>query len=132
MTESDVDVRKSGRGLSGYVRVCRRLLWKLLLWFVIASAVIVSLGRLLAPYADHARPLVERALAEALNQPVRIGRIEAQWPHLSPQIQLYDLSVGTMDDAVLEVDRARLELKLYNLKENLGLNPKALKPHPKP
>ena len=115
MTESDVDVRKSGRGLSGYVRVCRRLLWKLLLWFVIASAVIVSLGRLLAPYADHARPLLERALAEALNQPVRIGRIEAQWPHLSPQIQLYDLSVGTMKDAVLEVDRARLELKLYNL-----------------
>ena len=90
-------------------------MWKLLLWFVIASAVIVSLGRLLAPYADHARPLVERVLAQALNQPVRIGRIEAQWPRLSPQIQLHDLSVGTEQDAMLQVDRARLELKLYNL-----------------
>ena len=113
MTEAAAS--RSGRSLFGYVRVCRRLLWKLLLWFVIASAVIVSLGRLLAPYADHARPLIERALAQALNQPVRIGRIEAQWPRLSPQIHLHDLSVGTAQDAMLQVDRARLELKLYNL-----------------
>ncbi|MEM1080719.1 MAG: AsmA-like C-terminal region-containing protein, partial [Pseudomonadota bacterium] len=100
---------------SGWLRVCRRLIWKLVLWFVIGSAALVSMGRLLAPYADHGRPLVERALSEALNQPVQIGRIEARWPRLSPQIQLRDLTVGTPENAMLQVDRARLELKLYNL-----------------
>ena len=99
----------------GFFRFCRRLIWKLLLWFIIASAVIVSLGRLFAPYADRARPLVEELLGQALNQPVQIGRIEAQWPRLSPQIMLHDLTVGSPDDAMLQVDRARFEVKLYNL-----------------
>ena len=100
---------------SSILRLFRRTVWKLLLWFIIASAVLVSLGRLLAPYADHARPLLEQILSHALNQPVQISRVEAQWPRLSPQIHLSNLTVGTPENAMLQVDRARLELKLYNL-----------------
>ncbi|MEM7053971.1 MAG: DUF3971 domain-containing protein, partial [Pseudomonadota bacterium] len=99
----------------GFFRSCRRLIWKLLLWFIIASAVIVSLGRLLAPYADRLTPLAEQILSQALNQPVQIGHIEAQWPRFSPQILLHDLTVGTTEDVMLQVDRARLEIRLYNL-----------------
>jgi len=93
----------------------RRYCWKWLIWFVIASAVLVSIGRLVAPYADAFRPVVERFLAAALDQPVRIERVEASWPHLSPQITLRGLEVGAPAHRLLDVDEARLEFKLYNL-----------------
>jgi len=97
------------------VRRTRRRFWKLLGGFVIASAVIVGLGRLLAPYADSARPLMEQFLSHQIGQPVNIGRLEASWPHWSPRILLHDLSLGDADAPLLRVDRARLEWRLYNL-----------------
>ena len=100
------------------LRVFRRLrrgCWKLAVWFIIGSAVLVSIGRLLAPHSDAFRPVVERFLAEALNQPVRIERIEARWPRLSPQITLIGLEVGRPEERLLDVDQARLEFKLYNV-----------------
>ncbi len=96
-------------------RQLRRGCWKLLVWFIIGSAVLVSIGRLLAPYADSFRPLVERFLAEVLEKPVRIERIEARWPRLSPRITLIGLEVGSPEDRLLDLDRARLEFKLYNM-----------------
>jgi len=96
-------------------RRLRRRCWKLLVWFIIGSAVLVSIGRLVAPYADAFRPVLERFLAESLKQPVRIERIEARWPRLSPQITLIGLEVGAPEETLLDVDRARLEFKLYNL-----------------
>lgn len=96
-------------------RRLRRGCWKLLVWFIIGSAVVVSIGRLAAPYADSFRPVAERLLAEALEQPVRIERIEARWPRLSPQITLIGLEVGRPGERLLDVDRARVEFKLYNL-----------------
>ena len=97
------------------LRRLRRRLWKLVIWFVIGSAVLVSIGRLLAPHADAFRPVAERFLSNALKQPVRIERIEARWPKLSPQITLIGFSVGRPGEPLLAVDRARLELKLYNV-----------------
>ena len=76
---------------------------------------LVSIGRLVAPYADSFRPVVERFLAEQLERPVTIERIEARWPRLSPQITLIGLEVGRPGERLLDVDRARLEVKLYNL-----------------
>lgn len=99
------------RGMRRFRRHC----WKLLVWFVIASAVVVSVGRLIAPYADTFRPTVEQFLARALNQPVRIERIEASWPRLSPRITMHGLEVGHPNQLLLDVDRARLDFKLYNL-----------------
>ncbi|MDT8410054.1 MAG: YhdP family protein [Wenzhouxiangellaceae bacterium] len=93
----------------------RRRCWSLLVWFIIVSAVLVSIGRLLAPYADTARPLIEQFLARALNQPVQIERVTASWPRLSPRIELLGLTVGDVEERLLSVDRARLEFKLYNL-----------------
>ena len=96
-------------------RRLRRACWKLLVWFIIGSAVLVSIGRLVAPYADSFRPVVERVMAEKLGRPVTIERIEARWPRLSPQITLIGLEVGRPDERLLDVDRARLEFKMYNL-----------------
>lgn len=82
---------------------------------IIVSAALVSIGRLLAPYADAARPLVQDMLSEALQQPVRIREIRARWPRMSPEIRLLGLEVGPVDAPLLQIDQARLQLRLYNL-----------------
>ncbi|MDX1624961.1 MAG: YhdP family protein [Wenzhouxiangellaceae bacterium] len=96
-------------------RQFRRRLWKTVAFLVVGSAVVVSIGRLLAPQADLARPLVESWLSRTLDQPVEIGRVEASWPRLSPRIQLHDLRIGSAGQPLLAVERARMEFKLYNL-----------------
>jgi uncharacterized protein YhdP len=93
----------------------RRGFWKSLILLVIGSAVVVSIGRLLAPHADAFRPLIEEFLAARLGQSVRIERVEASWPRLSPQISIRGLQIGEPGTRVFNVERARLEIKLYNL-----------------
>jgi len=97
------------------LRSLRRHCWKLLVWFVIGSAVLVSIGRLLAPQADLLRPVVETYLSRALDQPVRIGSVEASWPRWSPRVWLNQLEVGPVGTPLLAIQRAQLELRLYNL-----------------
>jgi uncharacterized protein (TIGR02099 family) len=92
----------------------RRLVWKLAVWFLIVSAVVVSLGRLLAPHVDLLRPQIERLMSERLGAPVRIERIEASWPRLSPRLSLEGVRIGRVDQQLLGVNRARLEFRLYN------------------
>lgn len=104
-----------GASARRFLRWLRRSFWKLLAILIVGSAVLVSVGRLLAPHADAARPLVESALGNALGQPVRIGRIEASWPRFSPQIELRDLQIGAVGEPALVVNRARVEARLYNL-----------------
>lgn len=76
---------------------------------------LVSLGRLAAPHADAFRPLVEDFIARQLGQSVEIRRVEASWPRLSPQISIQGLRIGAGGGRTLNVDRASLEFKLYNL-----------------
>lgn len=97
------------------MRSLRRGFWKLVAVVIIGSAALVSIGRLLAPYADAARPLVQDVLSEALQQPVRIREIRARWPRMSPEIRLLGLEVGPEDAPLLQIDQARLQLRLYNL-----------------
>lgn len=82
---------------------------------IIGSAAVVSIGRLVAPHADLARPLVQNLLSTALDQPVRIRRIDASWPRMSPEIRLQGLEIGPEDEPLLQIDLARLQLRLYNL-----------------
>lgn len=113
MTESRSTERRARvrRGL----RSLRRLFWKSLAVVIIVSAALVSLGRLLAPYADVGRPLVERLLSEALDQPVRIRELRARWPQMSPEVRLLDLEIGPPEAPLLQLDQARLQVRLYNL-----------------
>ncbi len=85
------------------------------IWFIIASAVIVSLGRLFAPYADTLRPALEGYLSGMFGQPVQIEKVEARWPRLSPQVELRGLRVGPQHSPLLNAEQARLEFRLYNL-----------------
>ncbi len=107
--------RMPERGRTRGLRRLRRGLWRLLGWIIIGSAVLVGFGRLLAPYADHARPVLEQVLAERIGQPVRIERLLARWPRLSPVFELEGLSIGPEDEPLLQIERSRLQIRLYNL-----------------
>ena len=91
------------------------LAWALLAMSIIVLAVVVGLGRLLIPYADHARPWLEQALSEQLEQPVTIARVEAHWPRLTPRLDLHDVHVGPSAEPLLDIGMARLEVHLPNL-----------------
>lgn len=97
------------------LRRLRRRCWKAGLWFIVASAVLVSLGRLFAPYSDMFRPALEGFLSGMFGQPVSIERVEARWPRLSPQVELHGLRVGPEDNPLLHAEQAQLEARLYNL-----------------
>lgn len=107
--------RPSGRGWSRAFKRLRRGLWKCTGWLVIGSAVLVGFGRLLAPHVDLARPLVEQMLTERVGQPVRIRRLVASWPRFSPMFELEGLSIGRDTQPGLQIERSRLEIRLYNL-----------------
>lgn len=82
---------------------------------IIATAVLVGIGRALIPYADELRPWLVQVMSERLGEPVSIGRVEAQWPRLTPKLTLHQVIVGDGADPLLHVDQARLELHLPNL-----------------
>ncbi len=94
---------------------CRGLLLTTLAVLIIVTAVVVGVGRVLIPYADELRPWLAETLSQRLGEQVRIGRLEAQWPRLTPQLTLYQVAVGSVDDPLLAVDQARLELHLTNV-----------------
>ncbi|MFW5926885.1 MAG: YhdP family protein, partial [Wenzhouxiangella sp.] len=82
---------------------------------IILAAVIVGVGRLLIPYADQARPWLEGYLSDQIGQEVAIGRIEAVWPRLTPQVTLEAVRVGAVDDPLARMDQARVEVHLRHL-----------------
>jgi len=105
---------KSGR-LRRFARLLRAWLLTIAAVMIILTAVIVGIGRALIPHADELRPWLTERLSERLGEPVRIDRVEAQWPRLTPQLSLHALAVGPPDDPLLRVDQARLEVHLANL-----------------
>lgn len=94
---------------------CRRVAVTLIAGLIIVTAIIVGIGRLLIPHADHARPWLERYLTASIGQPVTIGAIEASWPRLTPSVSLADIRVGPTDTRLATVSRARVELHLPHL-----------------
>lgn len=82
---------------------------------IIATAVVVGIGRAFIPHADEIRPWLEAQLGERLGMPVEIGRVEAQWPRLTPQITLSSIRIGDSDEQLIGIDSARLELYLPGL-----------------
>ncbi len=82
---------------------------------IISLAVVVGVGRALIPYADELRPWLAEQIGQRIGKEVRLERVEAQWPRLTPQIHLLGLAVGPADAALLEIDETRLELHLPDL-----------------
>lgn len=112
---SERKVSKSGSIAGLLVRRIRQWLAAIVAVAIIATAVVVGVGRLLIPYADELRPWLAEQLSERLGHPVSIERVEARWPRLTPQITLNGLRAGSEESPIIEVAEARLELHLPDL-----------------
>ena len=99
----------------GFWRPFRALVLTTLAVLIIATAVTVGVGRTLLPYADQLRPWLEERLSDAIGQDVRLDRVEAQWPRLTPSLTLIGLQLEDDSGSRLELDAARLEFHLPNL-----------------
>ncbi|WP_415035447.1 YhdP family protein [Azonexus sp.] len=75
----------------------RLLGWLALVLWLVFVAVFLGLRFYVLPAIDDYRPALEKTLAQALGQEVRIGRISAHWRHLNPELVLEDLSLLAAD-----------------------------------
>lgn len=87
--------------------------WGLCAVLLISLAVLVTIGRELAPQLTHYRTDIEAALSEAMDVRVTIGSIAATWEGLSPELQILGVEVTSLDGKqILAVDTAFAELNL--------------------
>lgn len=92
---------------------------------LIATALVVQLGRLLAPYVSENRTYIEHTLSRKLGVPVAIGSIHARWEGLRPELTVDDLVIRSADDReILRVGHVQVELGLL-----LSLRERALRLH---
>jgi len=66
--------------------------WILFAVLTIVAAVLLTFVRLMLPYASLYQQEIQRWVGQALGQPVQIGRLEAEWHGLGPQLKLYDIN----------------------------------------
>jgi uncharacterized protein YhdP len=87
--------------------------WGLCALLLIGLAVIVIVGRELAPQVTHYRENLEAYLSEAMGVQVSIGTITANWEGLSPELEFRRVTVTSLSgERILSVDTAFAELSL--------------------
>lgn len=79
--------------------------------FVIVTAVVIQLGRLLAPLVADNRVRIEDYLTEQLGARVQFGAIQAHWDSLRPELSVDQLTVTNAEgEQVLVVKHASAQL----------------------
>ena len=109
--------------------------WRVLVWafrLVYFSFVltVLALRYVVLPHIEEYRPTIERLVGEGLGQAVSIGRIEASWAGINPDLTLYDVRVADAEgrpalafsrvETVLSwwsVPNAQLRLRLLRIDE---------------
>jgi len=90
-----------------------RWLWRAVAFVLIATAVLLTLARLLLPFAGEYRDELEQRVEAYLGYPVTIGQLDIDWQGLGPRIRLSDLrleDVGPEGEAIV-FDHAYLRLR---------------------
>lgn len=89
-------------------------LWGGLALTVIVFAVLVSVARLVTPWAAEYQAQVEQHLSDYLGFPVAVGELEVEWHILGPRLRLDDLRTGGADpaQAPARIERAYVDLSL--------------------
>jgi len=95
-------------------RKARAWFFSLAAGLIIGLAVLVGLGRLLAPQAELLKSPLERQLSQALNASVRIDRLEIRWPGFLPSMRLSDVAITRAGMPPWEVDQAVVEFHWLN------------------
>lgn len=113
------------------VRFLQRLAlgcWYTFAALVVLAAVLLSLARLLLPFADRYRGDVEAWASIQLRQPVRIGTIDAAWQGLGPVLKLQEVRLLDRQGVrtVLELDELRLGISLLDILRTAQIRPDSL------
>ncbi|MDZ7829611.1 MAG: YhdP family protein [Halofilum sp. (in: g-proteobacteria)] len=90
-----------------------RWLWRAVAFVLIATAVLLTLARLLLPFAGEYRDELEQRVESYLGHPVTIGQLDIDWQGLGPRIRMSDLQVqdiGPEGEAVV-FDHAYIRLR---------------------
>ncbi|TQV80164.1 TIGR02099 family protein [Exilibacterium tricleocarpae] len=96
-----------------YIRILVKNFWRIFAVMLIASAVLVQLGRELSPLVGDYRDSFSTYLSETLGVNVTIDALQAQWSGLTPQLRLSGLQLSSDDDvAILSIREATAELGL--------------------
>ena len=111
-------------------RVGRMLVWNVTLVCFAFILLVLALNYVVLPNIDDFRPRIEQWVSEKTGQSVRIGRIEASWSRIYPDLTLRDVRVMDAEgqpalafsrvEAVLSwksVPSARLELRRLEIDE---------------
>ena len=109
--------------------------WRVLVWafwlvyfsFILA---VLALRYIVLPHVEEYRPAIERLVSEGLGQAVSIGRIEASWSGINPDLTLHDVRVADAEgrpalafsrvETILSwwsVPSAQLRLRLLHIDE---------------
>ncbi|MDR2614421.1 MAG: hypothetical protein LBC91_03755, partial [Candidatus Accumulibacter sp.] len=75
-------------------RLARALVWGFWIVYFLFILLILSLRYAILPRIENHRPAIERMIAESIGRKVSIGRIEAGWADLHPDLTLYDVGVA--------------------------------------
>ena len=116
-----------------------RALWRTAVWgfwlvYFSFIVLVLALRYSILPNIESYRPLLERLASQQIGQTVSIGRIEASWHGINPDLSLYDVQVHDPEgrpalafsrvDAILSwwsASSAQLKLRLLSI-ENPTLN----------
>ncbi|WP_339074342.1 YhdP family protein [Teredinibacter turnerae] len=87
--------------------------WGTLFTLVIATAVLVQLGREAFPLLNDYRDDISRLIGDQLGVKIHIGELAATWAGLRPKVDLIDVSVDSLDDQpIFRIREASMELSL--------------------
>jgi uncharacterized protein (TIGR02099 family) len=87
--------------------------WRAVAFVLIATAVLLTLARLLLPFAGEYRDELEQRVESYLGHPVTIGELDIDWHGLGPRIRMSDLRVhdiGPEGEAIV-FDHAYVRLR---------------------
>ena len=110
--------------------IARTLVWGFWLVYFTFILLVLALRYLILPHIEEYRPVIERLVSEGMGQRVSIGRIEASWAGINPDLTLFDVRVADPEgrpalafsrvETVLSwwsVPNARLRLQLLRIDE---------------
>jgi uncharacterized protein (TIGR02099 family) len=97
-------------------RIARVLLWALGVVYFGFIVLVLALRYVILPQVADYRGDVERLLGGALGQAVSIGRIEATWDGINPDLTLYDVSIADAEGRpALAFSRAQAILSWWSV-----------------
>ncbi len=99
----------------GAVRVFIWGFWLAYFGFIV---LVLSLRYVVFPHIEDYRPAIERRLGEELKREVRIGRIEASWEGVHPDLTLHDVDVADAEGRpALSFSRVGMVLSWWSVPE---------------